>query len=109
MKHRICVLDDEMFIADSLGKLLRQSFGEEAEVFVTYSAERAAEAIRSKECDIALADIQMPGISGLEMLRRLRQENNQVQVFSNSCRRSIFFIRRRRVSTTCSSSSVFSR
>lgn len=80
MKHRICVLDDEMFIADSLGKLLRQSFGEEAEVFVTYSAERAAETIRSKECDIALADIQMPGISGLEMLRRLRQENNQVQV-----------------------------
>ena len=69
-----------MFIADSLGRLLRQSFGEEAEVFVTYSAERAAETIRVKKCDIALADIQMPGISGLEMLRRLRSENNQVQV-----------------------------
>lgn len=80
MRHAICVLDDEAFIADSLGKLLRREFADEADVYVTYRAADAAEVIRSKRCDVALADIQMPGMNGLEMLRRLRAENNQVQV-----------------------------
>ncbi len=68
---KILVVDDEMAIRESLAAWLRQDGHQVA------TAADATEALRrlgEQECDLALVDIKMPGMDGLELLRRMKEE-----------------------------------
>jgi len=67
----VLVVDDETIVRQSLGAWLRED-GHRVEV-----AENARQALRmvaEGEYDLALIDIKMPGMDGIEVLKRLRQE-----------------------------------
>jgi DNA-binding NtrC family response regulator len=69
-KISILVVDDEESVRDSL----LNWFAEDG--YMVESAENASKAlimIESAEYDIILADIKMPGMDGLEMMRRIKQ------------------------------------
>lgn len=62
-RPRVLVADDERIIADTLGLILTQNGFEAAAV---YSGQHAVDAARTFHPDIFLADVVMPGISGID-------------------------------------------
>ncbi|MBN2049932.1 MAG: response regulator transcription factor [Spirochaetales bacterium] len=74
MKYTILLAEDQTLIRDSLKMLL----SEEADFTVSATAgdgEEALELCRKLKIDIALLDIRMPKMSGLEVAAALKKEN----------------------------------
>lgn len=70
MSTRILVVDDEKEIMDHLAKVLRERG---YEVVVRASGQAAIESVKMKAPDLVLLDLKMPGLDGIETLRRLRR------------------------------------
>src|SRR5436305_4185969 len=76
-KGRILVVDDEHVVRDSLGKWFT-SEGYTARP--TMGAREALEEIQHAEYDIALIDIKMPGMDGMELQARLKEADPELTV-----------------------------
>ena len=70
---RILVVDDEIEI---LRALQRSLTAHGFEVFTASSGEEALEAIVHHRPDLMLLDLGLPGISGLEVCKRVRADSN---------------------------------
>ena len=70
---RILVVDDEMEI---LRALQRSLSAHGFEVFTAVSGEEALEAIGHHRPDLMVLDLGLPGMSGLEVCRRVRAQSN---------------------------------
>jgi DNA-binding NtrC family response regulator len=73
----ILVVDDELIVRDSLTKWFRE------EGYRADAAENSAAALRKLQeaaWDLLLVDIRMPGMDGLELLRRVREVGEDVPV-----------------------------
>src|SRR5712664_1503817 len=69
---RILIVDDDAGQRSLLDSFLRsQGF----DTVPVASGERALELLRSEEINMMISDVRMPGISGLETLRRARQQH----------------------------------
>ena len=80
-KSTIALVDDERNILTSLGLAL------EAEGYKvrTYSdGAQALEALTEEPADLAILDIKMPRMDGMELLRRLRQQSDMPVIFLTS-------------------------
>src|SRR5256714_9899315 len=73
MSNRILVVDDEPAIVDAVAYALRAS-GFEVDAFG--DGESALEAARSNGYDVLVLDVRLPGLSGIEICRRLRGESD---------------------------------
>ncbi len=65
----VLIVDDEQVLADTLAEFLT---AEGHTVKVAYDSQSALKKIEGFEADAVLCDIQLPGTSGLELLRKLR-------------------------------------
>lgn len=77
MAHKILVIEDEPTLARLLTYNLQQE-GYETEV-----ADHGEEGLRlaqEKENDLIILDLMLPGLSGFEILERLRKQNNRTPV-----------------------------
>ncbi len=77
MNGRVLVVDDEDVVIRSCRRVLSDS-GFEVEAATDGSA--ALEKIGQHEFDVVLLDIMMPGIDGVEVLRRIKEDHPQVEV-----------------------------
>ena len=68
---KILLVDDDEWIRDSLS-LFFESEGCNLLAFET--AEEAMEAVQQQGCDIVIADYKLPGMDGLEFLRRVKEK-----------------------------------
>src|SRR4029077_2698670 len=76
-KGRILIVDDELVVRDSLGKW----FSSEGYAARPVSGAREAlDVIQHAEFDIALLDIKMPGMDGMELQARLREADPDLTV-----------------------------
>jgi two-component system response regulator HydG len=67
---RVLLVDDERDLLD----VLAQELGEMGfDVTALDNGRAALEAVRSRQFDALITDLKMPGMDGLEMLRRLKQ------------------------------------
>ena len=70
-KRFILIVDDDLLLLDFLGEVLRHAGYETAQAS---SSEQALELITQREPDLALLDIHMPGMSGLELAKQLHSQ-----------------------------------
>lgn len=73
MADRILVVDDEPEIADLVELYLRN---ENFIVYKFYSASEALACINSEQLDLAILDVMLPGISGLQICSKIRERYN---------------------------------
>ena len=74
---RLLVVDDEAIVRESLGGWFRQ---DGHSVDVAASAKEALALVATQRYDIALVDVKMPGMDGLELQRRLSAANPDTTV-----------------------------
>ena len=74
---RLLIAEDEKNLSMVLQREMER-FGHQ--VTLVHDAEAALRAAREAEFDVALLDIMMPGRSGLEVLRELRQQEQPPEV-----------------------------
>jgi len=76
-KMKLLLMDDE----DSLRLLVRDELENGGfEVTEAESGERAIELLQGAKFDLAILDIRMPGIDGLEVLKRIRKGGRATKV-----------------------------
>ncbi|WP_081850877.1 hybrid sensor histidine kinase/response regulator [Caballeronia grimmiae] len=68
-KHRILVVDDNVDAADAMTTFLEM---EGHEVRTVYSGEEAVDLLNDYSADVILLDLGLPGISGIDVARRIR-------------------------------------
>ena len=77
MKGKILIVDDETVVRDSLDRL----FADEGfETRPAASGREALERLTPGEFDLALIDIRMPGMDGMELQERLHQADPELMV-----------------------------
>ena len=74
---RLLIVDDEKSICDILSQYLQRS---NYYVFVAGSGEKAIEILEENEIDLVLTDIKMPGISGVDLLKWVKERRQSVPV-----------------------------
>lgn len=73
---KVLVADDDRSMSFFLSELMKS---EGHEVFCAYDGLEALETTRREAPDVALLDVKMPGLDGLEVLSRARQEGLKTQ------------------------------
>jgi FixJ family two-component response regulator len=73
----IAIVDDDASVRRALSRLVR-SVGLEAEPFAT--AEEFLDAPRAAAVDCLIVDLQLPGLTGLQLQQRLKTEGRNVPV-----------------------------
>jgi DNA-binding response OmpR family regulator len=76
-RARVLVVDDERHIARFLEFVLKKA---DYEVAVAYNGEQALAAVNTFVPDVVLLDLVLPGISGLEVVKRIRADANQADL-----------------------------
>jgi diguanylate cyclase (GGDEF)-like protein len=84
-KPQILIVDDD----EQVRKLLREYLQEENDCRDVGSAEDAMSLLRSFQFDLVLSDIQMPGLSGLEMAPRILEHSPDTVVIMISGEQTI--------------------
>lgn len=81
-KIHIIVVDDEPISADDMSDVIRDEFSRDMNVDVrtAYNARSVLRMAEEIPCDILISDIQMPGMSGLEMVKQLRERFPDIRV-----------------------------
>ena len=72
MAEKILVVDDEWELSNLLTEFLT---GEGYDVIQTSNGEEALELAEKEEPQVILLDVKMPGIDGIEVCRRLKEED----------------------------------
>ena len=72
--YRLLVADDESIERMVLCKILRKQMGDICEVYEAKNGIEAVDVFEKKDIQIAIIDIEMPRINGLEAARRMRKQ-----------------------------------
>jgi two-component system response regulator AtoC len=70
MAYSILIVDDEALTLRTIGRALEK---ESYEVFLAMSGEEALQIVAQEKPDIALLDVVLPGINGIEVLRQIKK------------------------------------
>jgi len=76
---RILIVDDHIIVREGLTLILEKT-GEMKVVAEHANGIDALDWLLNNDCDIALIDVSMPGITGIDLLKRLREANSTLPV-----------------------------
>jgi len=74
MKRNLLIVDDSNSMRAMIRKVLQLSGMAEAEFFEASDGEEALKVLAEQRIDLVLTDINMPVMTGLELLKRLRED-----------------------------------
>jgi DNA-binding response OmpR family regulator len=83
---RICIIEDEIQLVEALAKGLKK---DGYAIDTASNARDASELLAINQYDLVILDINLPDDSGLNVLKVLRETDNQVRVLILSANRSI--------------------
>ena len=73
--YKIMLADDEGIVIDALKFIIEKEFGDSCMVEYAKTGRSVIELAENFRPDIAIMDIQMPGINGIEAMKEIRQSN----------------------------------
>ncbi|HOW42853.1 MAG TPA: response regulator [Candidatus Omnitrophota bacterium] len=73
MEKQILIVDDDHLITKSLQKLLKK---EGLSATIAANGEQAVELVKNQDFDLIVSDIKMPGMNGIETLKKIRELRN---------------------------------
>ncbi|OQX64535.1 MAG: response regulator [Desulfococcus sp. 4484_242] len=77
MPSKVLLVDDEREFVQTLSeRLIMRDMGS----VVAYDGESALKLVSSDEPDVMILDLRMPGIDGIEVLRRVKKSNPEIEV-----------------------------
>lgn len=76
--YKIMLADDEGIVIDSLKFIIEKNFGQNCTVEYAYTGRKVIELAEKFQPDIAIMDIHMPGINGIEAMKEIRKTNKSV-------------------------------
>lgn len=76
-RTRMLVVDDEDFVRELIGEILE---GEHCDVYLAESGSAALSAFSEMEFDAVFTDVGMPGMSGWELAREIRQIDTRIPI-----------------------------
>ena len=95
---KLLIAEDEK----NLGLVLQKEMSRLGhQVTLVHDAEAAIKTAREAEFDVALLDIMMPGRSGLEVLRELRQQDQPPEVLMMTGHATVETALQRRMTWSC--------
>jgi len=74
---KILLVDDEEAFVDTLANRLKMR---DLKVETVYDGEQALSAVENKEPDVMILDLKMPGLHGMDVLRKIRKTYPNIQV-----------------------------
>ena len=77
-KMKLLLVDDEKHLTEVLADRLEVLY--QIKPDVAYSGAEALEMIQKKTYDVVVLDIEMPGMDGMETLKRIKEINKKIQV-----------------------------
>ncbi len=77
LKNKILVVDDDTALAEMCKELLK-SYGYDAEA--AYSGKDALAKAKNSDYSIVISDLNMPGMHGLELLKKIKLLDNRIDV-----------------------------
>jgi len=86
MAYGILVIDDEALTLRTISRALRD---EGFDVFVAMSGEEGLQVLAEERPELALLDVVLPGIDGIEVLRQIRQKSPNTIVVMMSAYRMV--------------------
>ena len=75
--YKIMLADDEGIVIDSLKFIIERNFTGECEIEYAKTGRSVIELAENFRPDIAIMDIQMPGINGIEAMKEIRKISPQ--------------------------------
>ncbi|MDF2925166.1 MAG: hypothetical protein K0R57_4080 [Paenibacillaceae bacterium] len=69
--HNLLIVDDEPLVTNSLRVLFEEEMSSELEIFHAYNGQQTLRILQEQRVDIALLDINLPDINGIELHRRI--------------------------------------
>ena len=79
MKKRVLIVDDQREVRDVLRSGI-ESLGPDFEVVTVPSGEEAVLELSLRDFDLLVTDVRLPGVSGLEVLRRVRKSRPDLRI-----------------------------
>lgn len=76
--YKIMLADDEGIVIDSVKFIIEKEFGNECVIEFAKTGRSVIELAENFRPDIAIMDIQMPGINGIDSMKEIRKTNNNV-------------------------------
>jgi two-component system response regulator AtoC len=75
-RYKILIVDDDKLLQASLDDILSESY----DTLIAGSGEEALRLFKSRPIDLVLLDIRLPGINGIETLRRMKEIGGEAVV-----------------------------
>ncbi|WZL72027.1 response regulator [Clostridiaceae bacterium 35-E11] len=77
MTKKILIVDDEKNIRMTLSHCLKE---QNFDIEIAINGDEALNRIKEDNFDLVMLDIKMPGLTGMEVLERIRQDGNKIDV-----------------------------
>lgn len=78
--RRVLIVDDERSFRAGIQRLFARRFPEWEIAAVATCAQEALDVLARGEVDLMITDIKMPGLSGLELIERIRRLDREVEI-----------------------------
>ncbi len=76
--YKIMLADDEGIVIDSLKFIIQKEYGDDCRIEYAKTGRNVIELAERFRPDIAIMDIQMPGINGIDAMKEIRKTNDSV-------------------------------
>lgn len=88
----LLIVDDEIVAMKGMIEGIDwEDCGVDGSIWTAYSAERAVRILNMQHVDLMLCDIEMPGASGLELLRAVRKTDSELACIFLTCHASFAY------------------